>query len=93
MRDGCIVYQVKISAKQKKNAKFRWLASDINFKLLRTGCPIAHGSIKLTRFYDGRWIKHGWWDTSRLDYVNLASLPTWKCHKILFLDIGSLSQP
>ena len=35
------VYQVKISSKHK-NAKLRWLATDINFKLLHTGCPITH---------------------------------------------------
>ena len=30
--------------KTQKNNKLRWLASDINFKLLHTECPIAHDS-------------------------------------------------
>ena len=38
-----VVYQVKISLKHKTNNKLRWLASDMNFKLLHTGCLIAHG--------------------------------------------------
>ena len=29
-------------------------------------------------------LAHEWWDTSKLDKVNLASLPTLKCHKILY---------
>ena len=39
-----VVYQVKISS-NTKNHEFRWLAFDINFKLLHTECPIAHGPI------------------------------------------------
>ena len=27
-----------------QNNKLRWLASDINFKLLHTGCSIAHAN-------------------------------------------------
>ena len=38
-----VAYQVKVSSKHK-NTKLRWLASDINSKLLHTGCPIAHGN-------------------------------------------------
>ena len=37
-----VVYQVKISSKDKNN-ELTWLATGINFKLLRTGRPIAHG--------------------------------------------------
>ena len=37
-----VVYQVKMSSKHK-NKKLRWLESDVNFKLLHTGCRIAHG--------------------------------------------------
>ena len=37
-----VVYQAKISSKHKKNSKLGWLASEINFKLLHTGCPSAH---------------------------------------------------
>ena len=44
VRGGC-VYQAKISSKHK-NTKLRWLASDIYFKLLHIGCPIAHDFIK-----------------------------------------------
>ena len=40
------VYQVRVrvSSKHKKtiNNKLRWLASEIDFKLLNTGFPIAH---------------------------------------------------
>ena len=36
-----VVYQVKILYVHKKHK--RWLASDMNFKQLQTGCPIAHG--------------------------------------------------
>ena len=36
-----VVYLVKISSKHKTNNKSRWLASDVNFKLLHTGCLIA----------------------------------------------------
>ena len=39
-----VVYQVKICSKHKNN-RLRWLASDISFQLLHTGCPIAHGKI------------------------------------------------
>ena len=31
-----------IDSKHQKNAKLRWLAAEINFKLLNTRCPIAH---------------------------------------------------
>ena len=30
--------------KTKINTKLRWLTPDVNFKLLQTGCPIAHGN-------------------------------------------------
>ena len=41
----CFLYQVKI-VQNTKNNKLRWLASDINFKLLlHTGCPITHDYI------------------------------------------------
>ena len=37
----------------QKHNKFRWLASVINFKLLHTGCPIAHPlSVVFNRFVD-----------------------------------------
>ena len=37
-----VAYQVKISSKyKKKNNELRWLTSDVNFKLLHIGCPIA----------------------------------------------------
>ena len=29
--------------KTQNTTKLRWLASDINFKLLHTGCPVDHG--------------------------------------------------
>ena len=41
VRGGCIPSKHKF--KTQENDKSRWLASDINFKLLHTGCPIAHG--------------------------------------------------
>ena len=37
---GCIPSKNKF--KPQKNTDLRWLASDINFKLLHIGCPIAH---------------------------------------------------
>ena len=40
VKDGRIPSKDKF---KDKNNKLRWLASDINFKLLHTGCPIAHG--------------------------------------------------
>ena len=42
VKGGCIPSNNKI--KTHKNNKLRWLASDINFKLLHTGCPIANDS-------------------------------------------------
>ena len=33
----------KSKFKTNKNDKLRWFDSDINFKLLHTGCPFAHG--------------------------------------------------
>ena len=42
VKGGCI--PGKNEFKTQKNNKLRWLASDINFKLLHTGCPIAHVS-------------------------------------------------
>ena len=41
MKGGCIPSENKFKA--QINNKLRWLASNINFKLLHTGCPIAHG--------------------------------------------------
>ena len=54
------MYQVKISSKLKKSNKLRWLASDMNFKLLHTRCPIAHVplcqlmTIVITKFFMGK---------------------------------------
>ena len=42
VKGGCIPSKDKFKI-QKKN-KLRWLASDIDFKLLHTECPIAHGN-------------------------------------------------
>ena len=39
MKGGCIPGKNKL--KTQENNKLRWLTSDINFKLLHTGCPIA----------------------------------------------------
>ena len=55
-----VVYQARTSLKQKKkkHSNLTWLASDINFKLLHTGCPIAHGVISFnTRFRNHSFIK------------------------------------
>ena len=41
VKGGCI--PSKNMFKTQKSNKLTWLASDINFKLLHTGCPIAHG--------------------------------------------------
>ena len=41
---GGFFYLLMISSKHKNN-NLRWLSSDINFKLLHTGCPIALGVI------------------------------------------------
>ena len=30
--------------KTQRNTKLRWLTTDVNFKLLQTGCPITHGN-------------------------------------------------
>ena len=43
VKGGCTPSKYKF--KTQRNNKLRWLASDINFKLLSTGCPIAHGLI------------------------------------------------
>ena len=40
VKGGCITSKNKF--KTRINNKLRWLTSDINFKLLHTGCPIAH---------------------------------------------------
>ena len=40
-KGGCIPSKIKLKT-QKENNKLGWLASDINFKLVHTGCPIAH---------------------------------------------------
>ena len=37
--------------KNTKNNKLRWLAADINFKLLHSGCPIARGKSLLKIAY------------------------------------------
>ena len=42
VKGGCVPSKNKF--KTQINNRLRWLASDINFKLLRTGCPIAHGT-------------------------------------------------
>ena len=41
VKGGCIPSKNKFEP--QKNNKLRWLASDINFKLLDTGYPFAHG--------------------------------------------------
>ena len=42
VKGGCIL----IGSKNKNTInKLKWLSSDIKFKLLHTGCPIAHGQI------------------------------------------------
>ena len=40
VKGGCIPSKNK--SQIQRNNKLRWLASDINFKLLHTGCLIAH---------------------------------------------------
>ena len=45
MQGGCI--PCKNNFKTQKNNKLRWLATDIDFKLLYIGCPIAHDIIVL----------------------------------------------
>ena len=50
VKDGCIPSRNKF--KTQKNNKLRWLASVINFKLLRTGCPIVHAFTAKNR---GEW--------------------------------------
>ena len=40
MKGGCIPSKNKFKTQQ--NNELRWLAFDINFKLLHTWCPIAH---------------------------------------------------
>ena len=53
---GCI--RCKISSKHK-NIKLRWFASNINSKLLRTGCPIPHGiNLKLVYFEEWKYLTH-----------------------------------
>ena len=37
---GCVPSKIKF--KTQKSRKLRWLASDMNFKLLHIGCPVAH---------------------------------------------------
>ena len=44
LKGGCILSKNKFNL---KNNKSRWLASDISFKLLHTGCPIAHGNTSM----------------------------------------------
>ena len=41
VKSRCIPSKNKL--KTQMNNKLRWLASDINFKLLHIGCPITHG--------------------------------------------------
>ena len=48
VKGGCIPSKDKFKA--QRNYKSRWLASDINFKLLHTGCPIAHDITNEDRF-------------------------------------------
>ena len=40
VKGGCIPSKNKF--KTQKYNRLRWLVSDINFKLLHTGCPNAH---------------------------------------------------
>ena len=40
VKGGCIPSKYKF--KTQKYNKLRWLASDLNFKLLHTGCPNGH---------------------------------------------------
>ena len=42
VKGGCITSKNK--SKTQKFNRLRWLASDINFKLLHIGCPNAQGS-------------------------------------------------
>ena len=56
--------------KTQKNSKLRWLASDINFKLLRTGCPITHDYVKFL-FWTLYW-KLG--SNPRLHYISPSNL-------------------
>ena len=42
VKGGCFPSEYKF--KTQKYNKLRWLASDLNFKLLHTGCPNAHAS-------------------------------------------------
>ena len=45
MKGGCIPGRDKF--KTQRNSMFRWLATDIKFKLLHTGCPITHAQSRL----------------------------------------------
>ena len=48
VKGGCIPSKNKF--KTQKNNKLRWLNSDINLKLLHTGCRIARGYTLQLRF-------------------------------------------
>ena len=50
VKGGCITSKYKF--KTQMYNKVRWLASDLNFTLLHTGCPNAHD---LTRFLPWIW--------------------------------------
>ena len=52
-----VVCQVTMNSKHRKNNKLRLLASDINFKRLPTGCPIAHGLTSTRSIDDVNFIK------------------------------------
>ena len=45
-KGGCIPSKNKF--KTQINNKLRWLASDLNFKLLHTGCPVTLAGTSLT---------------------------------------------
>ena len=47
------MYQVK-NVQNTRNNELRWFATGINFKLLHTGCPIAHDESYLLSDYANR---------------------------------------
>ena len=84
-----VVYQVKNIelGKTQNNTKLRRLASDLNFNVLHTGCPIAHdqGQAATNRIYlsvnerirasiPSLRSRHNFVKTSSTDRLNLAKL-------------------
>ena len=95
------LYQVKISSKCKKTIKFNWPASGINFKLLHTGCPIAHGQTVLFSVFtgsvkclcvndSGTWIAAGF----SSGFISVLDLRTgilrgqWRAHESEILQVS-----